>query len=110
MRLKLAERQYCSDTRRSFFNQPGFAILISDAMDDTEVQRRFEKVGFFHYDRIGTTLCTELVALKANGNNERFINLVKKVAEKPYGIILICSDTPLMKEAVEICKSKRPLI
>jgi len=95
---------------KTFFNPPGFAILITDVMDDREIESRFAKIDFFQYDRIGTTLRTELVALKANGNNERFINLVKKAAEKPYGIILICPDTPLMKEAVEICKTKRPLL
>jgi len=95
---------------KTFFNQPGFAILISDAMDDVEIERRFEKVGFFQYDRIGTTLRPELVALKAIRNDEKFISLVKKASENPYGIILICSNTQLMKEAVEICKAKRPLI
>jgi acetyl-CoA decarbonylase/synthase complex subunit gamma len=95
---------------KTFFNPPGFAILITDAMDDTEIESRFAKIDFFQYDRIGTTLRTELVALKANANNERFINLVKKAAEKPYGIILVCQDASLMKEAVEICKAKRPLI
>lgn len=95
---------------KTFFNQPGFAILISDAMDDAEIESRFAKVDFFQFDRIGTTLRPELVALKANGNNERFINLVKKADEKSYGIILICSNISLMKEALEICKTKRPLI
>lgn len=95
---------------KTFFNQPGFAILISDAMDDAEIESRFAKVDFFQFDRIGTTLRPELVALKATGNNERFINLVKKADEKSYGIILICSNISLMKEALEICKTKRPLI
>ena len=95
---------------KTFFNQPGFAILISDAMDDAEIESRFAKVDFFQFDRIGTTLRPELVALKATGNNERFINLVKKADEKLYGIILICSNISLMKEALEICKTKRPLI
>ena len=95
---------------KTFFNQPGFAILISDAMDDVEIESRFAKVDFFQFDRIGTTLRPELVALKATGNNERFINLVKKADEKSYGIILICSNISLMKEALEICKTKRPLI
>ncbi|OQB77724.1 MAG: Corrinoid/iron-sulfur protein large subunit [Deltaproteobacteria bacterium ADurb.Bin135] len=95
---------------KTFLNQPGFAILISDTMDDAEIESRFEKVNFCQYDRIGTTLRPELVALKATGNDERFINLVKKAIEKPYGIVLICPIISLMKKAVEICKARKPLI
>jgi len=95
---------------KTFFNQPGLAILITDAMDDTEIDRRFTKVGFFQYDRIGTTLRPELVALKYVGNDSRFINLARKAASEPYGIILMCSNASLMKEAIENCKVKRPLI
>jgi acetyl-CoA decarbonylase/synthase complex subunit gamma len=63
---------------RRLFNQPGFAVLINDVMDEAEIEKRFTKVGFFYYDRIGTTLRPELVALKATGNDEKFVNLVKK--------------------------------
>jgi acetyl-CoA decarbonylase/synthase, CODH/ACS complex subunit gamma len=95
---------------KTFFNQPGFAILISDAMDEEETRRRFAKVGFFQYDRIGTTLRPELVAIKSTGNDDRFLNIVRKSVNEPYGIILMTSKASLMKEALEILAKKRPLI
>jgi acetyl-CoA decarbonylase/synthase complex subunit gamma len=95
---------------KTFFNQPGFAILITDAMEDAEINRRFNKVSYFQYDRIGTTLHPELVALKSVGNDEKFLSLVKKAAGEPYGIILMTSKPSLMKEALEISRAKRPLI
>lgn len=95
---------------KTFFNQPGFAILITDAMDDDEIDTRFSKVGYFQYDRIGTTLRPELVAIKSTGNDEKFLDIVRKVTSEPYGIILMTSKPSLMKEALEMSKAKKPLI
>jgi acetyl-CoA decarbonylase/synthase complex subunit gamma len=95
---------------KTFFNKPGFAILISDAMEDKEIEKRFEKVSYFQYDRIGTNLRPELLALKSEGNDDRFLNLVEKAARTPYSLILMTPKPSLMKEALEISKAKRPLI
>jgi acetyl-CoA decarbonylase/synthase complex subunit gamma len=95
---------------KTFFNQPGLAILVTDSMDDEEANKRFSKVGFFQYDRIGSILRPELVAIKSTGNDEKFLSLVRKAVDEPYGIILMTSKTSLMKEALEISKVKRPLI
>lgn len=95
---------------KTFFNQPGFAILMTDAMDDEEIDRRFSKINYFQHDRIGTNLRPELIALKWTGSDERFLSLVKKAANEPYGIILMASKSSLMKDALEMTKSKRPLI
>jgi len=95
---------------KTFFNKPGFAILITDSMDDGEVEKRFSKLALFQYERVGLTLRPELVALKETGNRERFINIVKKACEEPYSIILMSSDHATMKSALEITKDRKPLI
>jgi acetyl-CoA decarbonylase/synthase complex subunit gamma len=95
---------------KTFLNQPGLAILVTDAMDEEETNRRFAKVGLFQYDRIGTTLRPELVAIKSTGNDDRFLNIVRKSVNEPYGIILMTSKASLMKEALEISAKKKPLI
>jgi acetyl-CoA decarbonylase/synthase complex subunit gamma len=95
---------------KTFFNQPGLAILITDAMDEEETNRRFTKVGLFQYDRIGTILRPELVAIKSTGNDEKFLSIVRKATGEPYGIILMTPKPSLMKEALEISRAKRPLI
>lgn len=95
---------------KTFFNKPGFAILIMDSMDDGEVNKRFSKLAQFQYERVGLTLRPELVALKETGNKERFIELVKKACNEPYSIILMSYDPSIMKAALEISKGKKPLI
>lgn len=95
---------------KTFFNKPGLAILITDAMDDAETDRRFAKLSLYQYERVGLTLRPELVALKGTGNRERFLDLVKKACGMPYGIVLMTHDGALMKEALEIAKEKKPLM
>ncbi|MCX7966320.1 MAG: acetyl-CoA decarbonylase/synthase complex subunit gamma [Syntrophorhabdaceae bacterium] len=95
---------------KTFFNKPGFAILISDEFSDEEIEKRLSKLSFYQYERIGMTLKPELVALKHTGRDERFLNMVKKAKDIPYGSIIMCEDVSLMKEGLEILKGKRPLI
>ncbi len=95
---------------KTFFNKPGLAILITDAMDDAEADRRFAKLSLYQYERVGLTLRPELVALKETGNRERFLNLVKKACGTPYSMILMAYDGALMKEALDIAKEKKPLM
>ncbi len=95
---------------KTFFNKPGFAILMTDAMDDQEVGNRFKKLREFQYERIGTTLRPELVALKDTGSKERFLDFVRKACQEPCGMILISGKTAVMKEALEIAKERKPLI
>ena len=95
---------------KTFFNKPGLALLITDEMDDEEVERRFSTLSDLQYERVGLTLKPELVALKENGNRDRFLKIVKRAAATPYSIILISLDPYTMREALEITKEKRPLI
>jgi len=95
---------------KTFLNKPGFAILISDVMDGAEVEKRFSKLATYQFERVGTTLRPELVALKYTGNHDGFINLVKAASDKPYAMIIMAGDPAIMKEALEIAKTKRPLI
>ncbi len=95
---------------KTFFNKPGLAILITDAMDEAEAERRFAKLSLYQYERVGLTLRPELVALKETGNKERFLNLVRKACGMPYSIILMTLDAALMKEALDIAKERRPLM
>jgi acetyl-CoA decarbonylase/synthase complex subunit gamma len=95
---------------KTFFNKPGFAVLMSDTMDEAEVEKRFSKLAQFQYERVGVTMRAEMVALKHTGNKEKFLSLVKNACAKPYSIILMASDPLVMKEALEIAKVKKPLI
>ena len=95
---------------KTFFNKPGLAVLITDAMDDVEVGRRISSLSFYQYERVGTILRPELVALKETGNRERFLSLVDKACAEPYSMIIMTSDPSIMAEALARAKAKKPLI
>lgn len=95
---------------KTFFNKPGLAVLITDKMDDAEVDRRLGKLAELQFERVGLNLRPEMVAVKEEGNKARFLDVVRKVAGKDYTLILMSSDAATMKEALEIAKDKKPLI
>lgn len=95
---------------KTFFNKPGLAVLITDAMDDVEVGRRISSLSFYQYERVGTILRPELLALKETGNRERFLSLVDKACAEPYSMIIMTSDPSIMAEALARAKAKKPLI
>lgn len=95
---------------KTFFNKPGIAILIEDTMDEQERERRFNALSTYQYERIGTILRPEMVALKNKGNPESFIGLVQSACREPYSIILISGNPAVMKEALDISKEKKTLI
>ena len=95
---------------KTFFNKPGLALLITDKMDPPEVERRLGSLSLLQYERVGLNLRPELVAVKDEGNKDRFLAIVKQAASTPYGLILIAFDPALMKEALDVSKEKKPLI
>ena len=95
---------------KTFFNKPGIAVLITDAMDDGEVERRLTALEHFQYERVGVTMKPEMAAIKFTGNKDRFMGLVKSALVRPCAVILMCGEAPVMKEALDIVRDKKPLI
>lgn len=95
---------------KTFFNKPGLALLVTDTMDDAEVDRRIGTLAEFQYERVGLILRPELLAIKHEANRDGFLKNVKKAAAAPYGLILMTADAAAMKEALDLTKEKKPLI
>jgi acetyl-CoA decarbonylase/synthase complex subunit gamma len=96
---------------KRFENQPGVAILISDNMDDGQVDDRLKK-SQLTYERVGLTLGTNLVALKAeSGDADKFAALVEKVkANSEANIILMSDNTDILAAGLKACADKKPLL
>ena len=54
--LKIGSETVMFRHEKRFENPPGIAILISDTMDDAEVQARLEKYKSLEYERVGLTI------------------------------------------------------
>jgi len=97
---------------KRFENPPGFALLISDTMDESEVNARLKKLSEFQYERIGLTLHPDLIAIKEDsGDAGKFEALVNKVKQNSdYGIILISSNPDILAAGLKACAERKPLI
>src|SRR3989304_7808151 len=90
---------------KTFVNKPGFAILISDGMPETEIEDRLKRFNELRYERVGLTLRPELVAVKnESGDPGKFETLIKKVkAETDAALILMSDKVDVMTAGVKAC-------
>jgi acetyl-CoA decarbonylase/synthase complex subunit gamma len=97
---------------KRFENSSGIAILISDTMTDAEVDTRLKKVKDLVYERVGLTLTTNLVALKAeSGDAAKFAALAGKVkAGSDANIILMSEKADILAAGLQACADKKPLL
>jgi len=97
---------------KTFFNPPGLAVLITDAMDDAEVEARVNRADKLEYERVGLILRGNLVALKAtSGDASKFEALVNKVKGlTDLAIILIADDPAVMGAGAKACADRKPLL
>jgi acetyl-CoA decarbonylase/synthase complex subunit gamma len=110
--LKIGGETVMFRHEKRFENQPGLAILISDTMDDAEVDARLEKFKTMEYERVGLTLRPDLVALKADsGDAGKFEALVNKVKGKSDANIILMSDNPdILAAGLKAGADRKPLI
>jgi len=97
---------------KRFENPPGFAILISDTMDEAEIDSRLERFRRFEYERVGLTLRPELVAVKSESEDAaKFAAVVNKVKQDTDAGIILMSETPdVLAAGLKACADRKPLI
>jgi acetyl-CoA decarbonylase/synthase complex subunit gamma len=110
--LKIGGETVMFRHEKRFENPPGIAILISDKMDDAEVDARLKKVKDLVYERVGLTLKANLVALKSEtGDAAKFAALAGKVkAASDANIILMSDKADVLSAAAKACADRKPLL
>jgi len=78
---------------KTFVNKPGFAILVSDSMPETEIEDRLKRFNELRYERVGLTLRPEMIAIKnESGDSVKFEALVKKVKSETDAALILMSE------------------
>ena len=110
--LKVGSETVMFRHEKRFENPPGFAILITDTMEESEVNARLERFSQLQYERVGLTLRPELVAVKdESGDASKFEALVNKVKQNSgSGIILMSSNPDILAAGLKACADRKPLI
>ncbi len=110
--LKIGGETVLFRHEKRFETPPGFALLLSDAMDESEVNAKLKKFKELQYERVGLTLRPDLIAIKDDsGDASKFEALVNKVKQNSdYGIILMSSHPEILAAGLKACAERKPLI
>jgi len=110
--LKIGGETVMFRHEKRFENPPGFALLISDSMDDSEIDRRLEMFEKLQYERIGLILRPDLLAVRDDsGDSARFEAVVSKVKQNSDGgIILMSSNPDILAAGLKVCADRKPLL
>jgi acetyl-CoA decarbonylase/synthase complex subunit gamma len=97
---------------KRFENPPGLALLISDSLDDAEIDSRLKRFNDLQYERIGLILRPDLIAVRDDSNDgARFAAVVSKVKQSTDGgIILMSSNPDTMAAGLKVCADRKPLL
>ncbi|KNZ42374.1 acetyl-CoA decarbonylase/synthase complex subunit gamma [Acetobacterium bakii] len=95
---------------KTLVNRNLFAVELSDAMTDDEVAAACAKLEAVKYERISEAMYVEVVAVRFAADKDKFVALVKKVAECGKIPMIITVDADLAKAAVAVAGAKAILM
>jgi acetyl-CoA decarbonylase/synthase complex subunit gamma len=110
--LSIGEEEVMFRHEKTFFHEPGIAILISDKADETEIEDKLKRISAFDFERIGQKLRIDMLALCfESGDKDKFETLVKKAYDTTeFALILISEDTDVLFSAAALCADRKPLV
>ena len=110
--ISIGEEEVMFRHEKTFFHEPGIAILISDEKPESENQETLQRINAFDFERIGQKLKINLLALCFDsGDKSKFEALVKSAYETTeFALILISEDTDVLFSAAALCADRKPLV
>jgi len=110
--LVIGEEEVMFRHEKTFFHEPGIAILISDKEAEAEIDQKLKKITGFDFERIGQKLKVNLLALSyESGDKAKYEALVKKVLETTQmALVLISCDSEVLFSAAALCADRKPLV
>lgn len=110
--LVIGEEEVMFRHEKTFFHEPGIAVLISDKESEPDIDEKIARIKDLRFERIGNVLKINLLALSNDsGDAGTFENLVKKAYETTdFPFILISEDTDILFSSAAMCSDRRPLV
>jgi len=97
---------------RTFVNQNAFAVTVEDDMDSSKIEEIIKDVNEIAYERVGQILKLDAICIKNKSKDkDKFLEVTDKVASlTKIPLILVSSDTEILKSAAGKFKENKPLI
>jgi len=109
--LTVGEEEVIYRHEKTFFRQPGLAVLISDAQDDLAIKAKLEKLKEYEFRWVTFNLRADLVVLKFESNSkERYMSVVTRVAREKLPMVLMCEDLDVLFAARDLVADQKPLL
>ena len=108
--LSIGEEEVIYRHEKTFYRPPGIALLISDKEDEVTISGKIKKMKELQFDRVGQRLKANLFVLKYTGNADKYLGLVKRVADEGYPVVLFCEDMNLLFKARDLIADKNTLL
>ncbi len=97
---------------KTLINRNRYAVAFCECMTNEEIDMKIANIKAVNYIRIGEEMKAEMVVLQYFEKKEAFLNLVNRINESGLDVahIIVCEDSEVAKEAVEILKDKKPMV
>lgn len=94
-----------------FRNPPGVGFIIDDNLTDQQIKERLKIINQLKFERVGQELCVNLVALKQNSTELRYLEAVRLLLDNTsLPIMLMSQDLAALKQAAIISQQLKPLL
>lgn len=95
-----------------FYREAAVAVRISDALDDDAIAQRAEAVGKLQFERVGTQIKVNLIAVcNESGDAAKFEKAVATAAEKSgLAVVAISAKAENLAKAASALNGQRPLL
>lgn len=87
-----------------------FAVQFSDSLTDEVIDAKIANITKVDYVRIGEEMRVDLVAVKYDGNKDRYLQIVEKLKSLSKIFILACEDVDVATAAVALVKDTNPIL
>ncbi|MBW1645975.1 MAG: acetyl-CoA decarbonylase/synthase complex subunit gamma, partial [Deltaproteobacteria bacterium] len=110
--VKVGEELVLYRHEKTFINPTAIAVLVTDTMDDAEVDAKINNLNTVNFERVGLLLEPNLLAVKcASGDAGKFTALVEKaLGATEKGLILISDDPAILEAGAKAAKGKKALL
>ncbi len=110
--IKIGNETQLYRHEEKFHRPAAVAVRVSDAMDEGALAQRAEKIGCLAFERVGTRIKVNLVAVdNESGDADSFEKAAKMAAEKSgLGCLLMSAKAANLERAAGALSGRRPLL